>query len=652
MNSLFKHAQQLHLAGQLAPAWQAYQQLAASSQPATEYWLWLGLLVWQLQQPQAAWDCWQHARPYPDWESFWQELSPQLQDQALNMLQLAPQPLRSWLLQSWAEGFHLLALHSVKGLKLQQATDTWLELLQAQPDFARAHLHLGHLALQAGQIELAIHRYTQSLHYHPLQPELHYHLGRLKLSLLQPQQAEWHFQAAISQSLEIEEPHPLWLVQQAMAYAPVLLDQSSEALCQHLLAQARKLYQQIPLQECTADLLRGGIEPCFDLNYLSEEDLPVRSAFADIFILPQALPRSRFQPRNIKHGLRLGIVITPGHEGLFYFGSQGLVRALIQAGLEVELLITAASQPWFQARLPDVPSRLLPPEPQLAQAFVSALEFDLIYYWESGTDPLNYFLPFFQLAPVQFTSWASVSSTGQPCMQYFLSSEALETPASQLNYRELLLKMPVLPMLYSPDMLVSSGKSRSQLGLPDAPLLGCPHNPQKLTPEFLAALAEILQALPGVRLVLAQSRFASWQTHFENMLKHYLGAQAAQVYWQPRLPAEDFSALLEHCELLLDPFRFGSGKLAFEALGQGLPLLTWPGQRLRGRIVAACYQQMHYQPLAVASAQAYIDQAIKLMKEPALVQEHRQALLSKQNLLMQHPDVLPGLLEALQQMRH
>ena len=63
---------------------------------------------------------------------------------------------------------------------------------------------------------------------------------------------------------------------------------------------------------------------------------------------------------------------------------------------------------------------------------------DLIYFWEVGTDPLNYFLPFARLAPVQATGWGTAITSGVAAVDYFLlTSELIEQPArSESQYTE------------------------------------------------------------------------------------------------------------------------------------------------------------------------------------------------------------------------
>ncbi|MGV3524297.1 MAG: hypothetical protein ACO1RX_08735 [Candidatus Sericytochromatia bacterium] len=670
----------LHRAGRWPEAWTLYQELAPRAHSLSLYWLALALLAQQLGQVEHIRPCLEQAwRRWPGTlGADWGQLEPVLLEPLVAvmvrhgaepalLLDLLQQEILSpesealiWqgLLErglfslkqldarlrarpAWAAGWHLL------GQRLQAAGDTthaqyaWEKALETEPQHAASLTQLGHLALQRGEIEAALAYYAQSLRAHPPQAELHYHLGRLQQSLLHPAQAQAHF----AEALRLEPDHPVWRVQQELAYDPLTpLDDSATAA---LLKRTRALAGSLILQEGLSDLARGGIEPFFDLNYLTLNDAPLRSAFSDILILPQP-PRWR-EPRG---PLRLGLLVTPGHEALFAFGNRLLMYELGLAGLELWLLVFPASAAWAQHFVQESRSRVQVLSPELGQAArqIQALQCDLVYPWEVGTDPLNAFLPLFQLGRVQFTSWGSVSTTGQARMRYFLSAEALEVPGSQQHYREELIKLPCLPLFFAQPQLARSGKGRTELGLPEGPLLGCPHNLQKLNADFLAALKALLADVPDSHVVMVSHRLEPWNAVFRQRVEKALGAQADQVIWLQRLDGADFGALVQHCDLMLDPFAFGSGKLVFEALGLGTLMLTWPGTRLRGRIAAAAYAQMDLAGWIAESQADYVARGVRWLRDPV----HRaadQALLQERlPRLMHAPELLPALLSALGQM--
>lgn len=684
----------LLLQGQLNSAWERLQHLAPHCAQTPEYWFWLAWMAWQTGHPAETSAClqtltrsWQGSLA----EALWRQIPPEegamvlallLGEEARNAFEPdfwrcllddleAHFPLedallarlwrfeleRDWKSQAeleaelhadptWIEGWHLLAAHQLMQGQSAAARQTWQDLRQRAPHFLPAQVALGHLALQAGQVQAALDAYQGALAVQPQQPELHYQLGRLYLSVLEPERAREHLHLANQQ----DPGHPLRQLQEDLAYPPLVeTEAEAQALLQRLQRVAQARQQSIPLQNCLADLARGGMEPLFDLNYLGPPEEAVRSDFADIFILPQA---PRWSERSAE-ALHLGVLVTPGHEGLFLFGSRVLLAELVRAGLQVRLFCFPASAAAFRVwtQQAGVQLEVLPHELKAAIAQVQARGCDLIYYWESGTDPLNYFLPFFQLAPVQLTSWGSVATTGNPRMQAFLSTPALDPPGNEAYYREHLLRLPALPLLYGPGMLVAEPHSRLDLGLPaEGMLLGSPHNPLKYSLAYLQAVKAILEQVPSARLVLMESRHPTWTGAVRQRVERVLGAQVGQVIWRERLPAEVFLALCQHLDLVLDPFPYGAGKLAFECLGLGVPMLTCPGRRLRGRIVAAAYAQMGHTRLVAADPQAYVKMAVALLHDPLALQAHREVLQLLRPRLQQHPAVLPGLLSALAQL--
>ena len=89
-------------------------------------------------------------------------------------------------------------------------------------------------------------------------------------------------------------------------------------------------------------------------------------------------------------------------------------------------------------RHPDV--RYLPLPDRLDHSVERLLEarFAVLYHWEVGTDSINYFLPFCRLAPVQCTGWGWPVTSGIPQIDYYLSSESLETAGSDAHYLSLI----------------------------------------------------------------------------------------------------------------------------------------------------------------------------------------------------------------------
>ncbi|MEZ0368248.1 MAG: hypothetical protein ACAI44_04080, partial [Candidatus Sericytochromatia bacterium] len=71
-------------------------------------------------------------------------------------------------------------------------------------------------------------------------------------------------------------------------------------------------------------------------------------------------------------------------------------------------------------------------------------------------------------------------------------------------------------------------------------------------------------------------------------------------------------------DVMLDPFYFGGGTTSYEALGLGVPIVTWPGERLHGRITYAYYRKMDVLDCVAYSPEDYVRLAVELATRPEL----------------------------------
>jgi predicted O-linked N-acetylglucosamine transferase (SPINDLY family) len=77
-------------------------------------------------------------------------------------------------------------------------------------------------------------------------------------------------------------------------------------------------------------------------------------------------------------------------------------------------------------------------------------------------------------------------------------------------------------------------------------------------------------------------------------------------------------ALMAAFDVLLDPIYFGSGNTLYEAMVYGTPIVTYPAQFMRGRIVAGAYNQLGIDDAPIAQRIAdYAPLALALGKDIA-----------------------------------
>ncbi|QTA91146.1 tetratricopeptide repeat protein [Desulfonema magnum] len=261
----------------------------------------------------------------------------------------------------------------------------------------------------------------------------------------------------------------------------------------------------------------------------------------------------------------------------------------------------------------------LPTEMKPAAEIIAGHSLDVLFYPDIGMDSLTYFLAFSRLAPVQCVTWGHPVTTGIPNMDYFISSELLEPPGAQDHYSEQLVLLKRLPVYYYPPELPEEWPSREKFGLPHGyHLYICPQAPFKFHPDFDAALGAILRRDPRGLLILIEGHaFEHWAKLLLDRFRKTFPDVIDRVRFLKAMPTKDFLCLLRVADALLEPPYFGGGNTTYESFACGVPIVTWPGPFMRGRVTLGCYKQMGVTDCIASDPQSYIEIALRLANDKA-----------------------------------
>lgn len=245
---------------------------------------------------------------------------------------------------------------------------------------------------------------------------------------------------------------------------------------------------------------------------------------------------------------------------------------------------------------------------------------DVLIYPEIGMEPVIEKLAALRLAPLQCMLWGHPVTSGLPTMDVFLSAAALEPDNGQTHYREQLHLLPGLGTCY-PQPPAPSALTRKQLGLPDGVSLAvCAQSPFKWSPQFTRAVAEILSRTPDAQLVVFDSPVGNRSRAFDIYLEHFfasVGINAkARVIRLPHRSRTDFLAVLAACDIALDSFGFCGGNTSLDALSVGLPVVTLPGEFMRGRQTSAMLRALPdrvHKALIASDVEDYLSIATRLL---------------------------------------
>ncbi|WP_353259228.1 class I SAM-dependent methyltransferase [Prochlorothrix hollandica] len=249
----------------------------------------------------------------------------------------------------------------------------------------------------------------------------------------------------------------------------------------------------------------------------------------------------------------------------------------------------------------------------------------ILVYPELGMHPPTIALAAQRLAPVQCTAWGHPLTSGLPTVDYYLSSELMDSPQAQAHYTETLIRLPHLGIAYPPPQVPNPlPKSRADFGLSDSDVVYlCCQAPFKYLPQYDYLLAAIAQAVPQAQFVFIRAdglkprlsrAFSTLNLNIDDYCR-FLPVQT-------RL---DYLALNGLADVYLDTIGFTGGNMTLDALACGLPVVTLPTEQMRGRLSWAMLQRLDVTETIADNEAHYVDLAVGLGCDP----QRRNALRQK-----------------------
>jgi predicted O-linked N-acetylglucosamine transferase (SPINDLY family) len=336
--------------------------------------------------------------------------------------------------------------------------------------------------------------------------------------------------------------------------------------------------------------------------------------------------------------IRLGLISRFFRQHTIGRLNMGLVEQFDRDAFEVTVLSVGDRQDDVATYMRERADRFvtLPPRLDVARGLIADQKLDLLYYADIGMDPVTYSLAFSRLAPVQCVTWGHPVTTGIPTIDHFISSESLESPGSEAQYTENLVRLKSLAVYYHRPTL-STPKTRADFGLDeDATLYGCLQMLWKFHPDFDPLIGEILRRDPRGQVLIVAGLTQQWDDQLMNRFRRTIGDVAGRIRFLPRQKYDDFLALTSLCDMMLDPPHFGGGNTTYEALAFGVPVITIPSNFLRGRISKALYDQMGMTDFVAESTQHYIDLAAHLGLNRDARREAKQKILDTCGVLFEN----------------
>ena len=466
--------------------------------------------------------------------------------------------------------------------------------LSAEPDNADVHFALGRLFERRGQMKPALDHYQAASLYRPAWPDPHLYRG----AILEGRGEIAASRQAYDRALRLGAPQGFRLRRDLQVPA---IAETADAYALARTTYEERLGDLLANPPVIDDPIREAGGNRFFLAYYGLDDRPLQEGLARLFrescpdlcwTAPHCLGVTKLQaPRRLAFASRF-----------FQDHSIGRLMVGLLADLarhdDCEIHLFHSSQPKDDAlrqeieRLSDTVT-VLPGSLPAAREAIAAIEPDVLFYPDIGMDPVTYFLAFARLAPVQCATWGHPVTTGMPTIDFYLSCDAAEPEGAEAHYSERLVRVGGLPFSYRRPPRPSPAKSRADFNLgAGETIYFLAQNLFKIHPDMDRALAQILAEDARGIVLLLEGQDKTWGETIRRRLQPGLGADYGRVVFLPRQSHEDYMQLLVLSDVSLDSFPFSGGNTTYQALAMGTPVVTLPGDYLRGRLSLAIYRKL------------------------------------------------------------
>ncbi len=356
----------------------------------------------------------------------------------------------------------------------------------------------------------------------------------------------------------------------------------------------------------------------------------VRCAFAERLRRELALPPQPARPQRYSghERLRLGYVSSFFHRANYMKPVWGLVNRhdrrefdvhLFSDSPKVEPSLRECSDPQWEGyqRFPSDRIHDVTPLDHLEIArLIRDCQIDVLIDLNSYSkaDLLPLFVE--PLAPVVLAWFNLYATSGLPGIDAVVGDREVVRPEEEGEYTERVICLPGSYLTFevghrAPPVTPPPCESKGHF------TFGSLIAEYKLTNVVLDDWAEILRRVPSSRLVLANRALKS-ACNREYSAKQFAdrGVQPEQVEFLP--PAEHYEYLdyYSRIDLALDAYPYNGGTTTMEAIWQGVPVLTFDGDRWASRTSQTLLRRTHLADFVAADRRAYVQTAVDMATDP------------------------------------
>lgn len=556
--------------------------------------------------------------------------------------------------------------------ELSEAISCFREAIRLSPDYRIALVNLGKALQQSGDMAGAEECYLLVLKLDPNDLDVCSSLGSVQLAQVKMDEAEHAFRYALAlkpdsvvllnwlgyvlreqgkmdeclevyrRAAELDSENFRALLGQCLALPPIYYDRahvgdSRQKYIDGLARLKEEVFniRQLPVDQVLAQLQWGN----FYLAYQGQDDRQLQSDYADFVadVLSSVTPEF-FQPiprKNITgYRLKVGFFSSFLRECTVGSYFKSWITSLDRARFEVFVYYTGH---WRDAVTSKIEAsvehhvRLIGVDAVGIARSVKSDDLDVLIYPEMGMDATSYMLGAMRLAPVQCVAWGHPVTTGHRNIDYYLSCASMEPDNAEAHYREQLVLLDGIGTHYEKPACSSFTVDRQRFSLPAARhLYLCPQSLFKIHPDNDELFLDILEQDQNSVLIFFQGMFKTVTRLFMERMERGMLARkieaSKRVIFLPRMGRDAYLQVNRTCDVMLDTLHWSGGNTSLDALACMLPMVTLPGEFMRGRQSYAMLKAMRLDELVARDKRDYVAIALRLASDAAWRQEIQQRI--------------------------
>jgi predicted O-linked N-acetylglucosamine transferase (SPINDLY family) len=578
---------------------------------------------------------------------------------------------------NFADAYYNMAIALKEKNQIDEAIVCYKKSLSLNPGLADAYYNLGALYRQNWNFEESALCYRKVLEIEPANAEAYYNLGIVFQEQSRFNEAIAYYQKAVQLKPDHDKAYnnmgtslkeqgrleeAISCYEKSLRLMPDPGIEVKMALIFPLIFEARELIQneREKLSDRIELLMKKNIslaDPAkevgttsFYLAYHGFSNKKLQEKLANLYL--HACPDLAWISPNCKEytggKIKIGIISKFFYEHTIGLLNQGIIQYLSRDKFNVKIFRFQGKEDALTQSIDAAADEavILPNELVEARSMIAKHSLDILFYPDIGMDPLTYFIAFSRLAPVQCTTWGHPVTSGIPNIDYYLSAEGAEPPNAEDQYSETLVLLKRFTMYCRRPRMPEDHVSRKQFDLPeDCNLYVCPQTLFKFHPDFDDVLGSILRGDPHGLLIFFETRQGRLAKLLEKRFKHAFPDVIDRVRFMPRMSKRQYISFLQVVDILLDTPHFTGGYTNLLAFAFGIPIITWPGRLMCGRLTLGLYRQIGVMDCIAHDAQSYADIANRLAVDKAFKNEIKNRILKGASILYED-------IKAVQELEH